>query len=118
MSLFRKKMKAVKSDYSDFEAPKEPKSIKNPAKRTVINIVATLLFALVYYYVDLTAINLKSESFYSFLLMCCLVYGVVSVITAGFKTTTLKGYFQFVKKQCSIPFFIAGSPPCACSLVP
>ena len=107
MSLFRKKMKPVKSDYSDFEAPKEPKSIKNPAKRTAINIVATLLFAIVYYYVDLTAINLKSESFYSFILMCCLVYGVVSVITAGFKTTTLKGYFQFVKKQCRIPFFIA-----------
>ena len=109
MSLFGKKMKPVKNDYGDFEPKKEPKSIKNPVKRTFINIAATLLFAFGYFYVDLPALNFKSEGFYSFILMCCLVYAVVAVVTAGFKTDTLKGYFRFVKKQCSIPFYVAAA---------
>ena len=69
MSLFKKKMEPVKSDFGDFEPPKTPKTVKSPATRTLINSLVTLLFAAVYFYVDLPPISLKSERFYAFVLL-------------------------------------------------
>ena len=62
MSLFKKKMQPVKSDFGDFEPPKEPKSVNNPIKRTLINTVVALLFAAGYFYVDLPPINIVSDA--------------------------------------------------------
>ena len=107
MSLFKKKMEPVKSDFGDFEPPKTPKSVQSPVKRTLINTLVTLLFAAAYFYVDLPPINLKSERFYAFVLLCCLIYGVSAAATAGFKAPSMKEYFGFVKKQCKIPFLVA-----------
>ena len=107
MSLFKKKMEPVKSDFGDFEPPKAPKTVKSPVKRTLINSLVTLVFAAVYFYVDLPPISLKSERFYAFVLLCCLIYGVCAAATAGFKAAGMKEYFGFLKKQCRIPFLVA-----------
>ena len=108
MALFKRKMEPVKvNDFGDFEPPKAKKTVKSPVKRTIINSVVALIFAAVYFYVDLPPINLKSERFYSFVLMVCLIYAVSAVVTAGFKAGSLKEYFLFVKKQCTIPFLVA-----------
>ena len=115
MALFKKKMKPVQvNDFGDFEPPKQQKSVKSPATRTLINSVVALVFAAVYFYVDLPPINLKAERFYSFLLMVCLIYAVSAVVTAGFKAGSLKEYFRFVKKQCAIPFFVAALSLAVC----
>ncbi|MGM9662903.1 MAG: CvpA family protein [Oscillospiraceae bacterium] len=114
MSLFKRKMKAVKSDFSDFEPPKEPRSVKSPVKRTLINVVVTLVFGLVYFYVDLPPLNLKAERFYTFLLLLCLIYCVSAVITAGFKAQGMKDYFRFVKRQCRVPFYVAVAALAVC----
>ncbi len=115
MALFKKKMEKVSTnDFGDFEPPKEKKGVRSPVKRTLINTVVALLFAGVYFYVDLPPINLKSERFYAFILMVCLIYAVSAVVTAGFKAGSMKEYFGFVKKQCRIPFWVAMAALAVC----
>ena len=88
---------------------KERKPIGSPIARTLINLLVTLIFGAVYFYVTLPAINLKSPDFYIFALLLCAVYAVCAVITSGFQGTGAKGYFGFVKKQCRVPFFAAAA---------
>ena len=90
--------------------PRKPrKAIGNAFTRTLINLAATLVFALVYFYVELPTINLHAEEFYVFAFLCCAVYCVCAVLTSGFQGEGVKGYVHFVKKQCTVPFlaFIA-----------
>ncbi len=86
---------------------KERKPVGTPLGRTLLNLAVTLVFAAVYYYIVLPPINLKSEEFYAFALLICAVYGVCAVLTSGFQGTGAKGYFGFLKKQCTVPFILA-----------
>lgn len=89
--------------------PKERKAIGSPVSRTLINLAVTLVFAAVYFYAALPALNLKSGDFYVFVLLVCGVYAVCAMLTSGFQGTGFKGYFSFVKKQCLIPLILAGA---------
>ena len=92
----------------DPAAPKKArKGIGSAFGRTVINLVVTVLFAAVYYYVILPPINLHSGDFYTFLVLTCGVYVLCAMLTSGFQGTGAKGYFQFLKKQCAIPASLA-----------
>ena len=88
---------------------KSRKPIGNAFTRTLINLGVTLVFALVYFYAELPAINLHAEEFYVFAFLVCAVYCVCAVLTSGFQGDGVKGYVGFVKKQCTVPFlaFIA-----------
>ena len=88
---------------------KPRKPIGNAFTRTLINLGVTLVFALVYFYAELPAINLHAEEFYVFSFLVCAVYCVCAVLTSGFQGDGVKGYVGFVKKQCTVPFlaFIA-----------
>ena len=88
---------------------KPRKAIGNAFTRTLINLAVTLLFGLVYFYVELPAINLHAEEFYVFAFLLCAVYCICAVMTSGFQGEGVKGYVHFVKKQCTVPFlaFIA-----------
>ena len=83
------------------------KPIGTPLTRTLINLLVTVVFAAVYFYVVLPAINFKAREFYTFIFLVCAVYCVCAVITSGFQGTGVKGYFGFVKKQCKIPGLVA-----------
>ena len=85
------------------------KPIGTPLTRTVINLLVTLLFAAVYFYVTLPALNFKSGDLYVFLFLICAVYCGCAVITSGFQGDGVKGYFGFVKKQCKIPALVAAA---------
>ena len=97
----------------DGAAPKRTrkprKPIGNAFTRTLINLGVTLVFALVYFYAELPALNLHAEEFYVFAFLVCAVYCVCAVLTSGFQGEGIKGYVGFVKKQCTVPFlaFIA-----------
>ena len=92
----------------DPAAPKKArKAIGSAFGRTVINLVVTVLFAAVYYYVVLPPINLHSGDCYTFLVLTCGVYVLCAMLTSGFQGTGAKGYFQFLKKQCAIPTALA-----------
>ena len=86
---------------------KTRKAIGTPFGRTMINLLVTLVFGAVYFYVVLPPINLKAQEFYVFVILLCAVYAFCAVLTSGFQGTGVKGYFGFVKKQCKIPLFVA-----------
>ena len=95
----------------DASQPQRPKRERKPRKaignaftRTLINLGVTLLFGLGYFYFELPALNFHAEEFYVFVFLLCAVYCVCAVLTSGFQGEGVKGYFGFVKKQCTIPF--------------
>ena len=98
---------------ADASQPQRPKRERKPRKaignaftRTLINLGVTLLFGLGYFYFELPALNFHAEEFYVFVFLLCAVYCVCAVLTSGFQGEGVKGYFGFVKKQCTIPFLV------------
>ena len=85
---------------------KPRKPIGTPVTRTLINIAVTALVGLVYFYVELPALNPHAEEFYFFVFLLCAVYCGCAVLTSGFQGTGARGYLGFVKKQCTIPFLV------------
>ncbi|MBP1757775.1 MAG: hypothetical protein H6Q61_24, partial [Firmicutes bacterium] len=79
---------------------------KSTSFRVALSIVITFVFAAIYFYVTLPAINLHNTSFYSFLAVCLLLYIVVAMILMGMDpgkaSLTLKDYIAFAKSQCKI----------------
>ena len=88
---------------------KPRKAVGTPVTRTIINIVVTLVFAALYFYVVLPAINFKAGELYVFVLLVCAVYALCAIFTSGFQGEGWKGYFGFLKKQCLIPLIIAAA---------
>ena len=88
---------------------KPRKAIGNAFTRTLINIVVTLVVGLAYFYVELPALNFHAEEFYVFVFILCAVYCICAVFTSGFQGEGAKGYFQFVKKQCIVPFWLVAA---------
>ena len=89
--------------------PRKPRkarrTVGNAFTRTLINLAVTLVFGLVYFYLELPALNFHAEEFYVFAFLLCAVYCVCAVFTSGFQGDgTVKGYFGFVRKQCAVPF--------------
>lgn len=96
-----------------FTPPQRPKRPRKPRKaignaftRTLINLAVTLAVGLVYFYLELPALNLHAEEFYVFAFLLCVVYCVCAVVTSGFQGEGVKGYVGFVKKQCTVPFLV------------
>lgn len=88
-------------------AKKERKPIGTPLGRTLLNLVVTLVVAALYFYVNLPALNFHDGGLYAFVLLICIVYCVMAVLTSGFQGDGVKGYVSFVKKQCKIPAALA-----------
>lgn len=85
---------------------KKRKSVGNPFTRILINLVVTLIFGLIYFYLKLPALNFHSEEFYLFVFLLCAVYCICAVFTSGFQGKGAGGYFRFVRKRCAIPCVI------------
>ena len=64
---------------------KERKPIGTPLGRTMLNLLVTLLFAGIYYYVALPALNIHSGDLYVFIVLLCGVYALCAVLTSGFQ---------------------------------
>ena len=93
--------------YSRPQRERKPrKPIGTPLTRTLINLAVTAVVGLVYFYVELPALNPHAEEFYVFVFLLCAVYCGCAVLTSGFQGTGAKGYLGFVKKQCTIPFLV------------
>lgn len=97
-------------------APRRPRRARKPRKavgnaftRTLINLAVTLAVGLVYFYLELPALNLHAEECYVFVFLLCAVYCICAALTSGFQGEGVKGYFGFVKKQCTIPFLAAAA---------
>ena len=51
--------------------------------KKLLNLVLTLLFGFIYYYIVLPPINFQSEEFYTFLILVCAVYIGCSILTGA-----------------------------------
>ena len=79
-------------------------------KRTAINLLVTLVFGFVYFYIELPPINLQSQEFYLFFFLLSAVYCVASVITSGiWKAMGQDKFFESVKVNCRIPLGICAA---------
>lgn len=87
-------------------ARKPRRAIGNAFTRTLINLAVTLAAGLLYFYLELPALNFHAEEFYVFLFLLCAVYCVCAVVTSGFQGDGVKGYVGFVRKQCTVPFLV------------
>ncbi len=76
-------------------------------KRTLLSILITVVFAAVYFYVALPAINLRDPGFYRFLIVCMVVYMAVSVLASGIGIQKdPREAFQHLKAICKIPLVL------------
>lgn len=81
----------------------KPKTIK----RILINLAITLVFGLIYFYVELPAINLQNPGFYAFFLILTLIYCILSIISLGlYKTGDRHEFLVSIKKYCLTPVII------------
>ena len=79
------------------------------SKRTLINLLITLVFALVYFYIELPAINIHDPDFYSFFFLLSVVFCVLSIVSLGLHRIHDKfAFWEAVKKNCLIPVLICG----------
>ena len=90
--------------------PRKPrKPIASRGARIAVNLIVTLVAGLVFFYLQLPALNLHAEEFYGFVFLLCLIYCGCAVVTSGFQGEGAKGYFTFVKKQCLVPFLLVAA---------
>lgn len=79
------------------------KKPKTKAQKILINLVVTLLFGVVYFYLALPALNFQAEEFYIFLFLMSAVYILSALVTSGMDLQGrggFKEYFHFIKSQC------------------
>ena len=81
------------------------KPIGTAVTRTIINLAVTLLVGLLYFYLELPALNFHSPDLYVFLFLLLAVYCGCAIFTSGFQGEGLGGYVRFVRRQCTVPFF-------------
>lgn len=74
---------------------------------TAMKILATAVFAFIYFYVELPAINLQDSEFYTFVLIVCAVYCAISIVTVGvYRVENVIELVDAVKKNCFFPALI------------
>ncbi len=78
------------------------------AKIVIRNLIITLLFAAVYFYVALPAINLHNPEFYGFFFILSAIFCVLSIISnAAIRTETDgKEVWKKIKQSCAVPLII------------
>ncbi len=79
---------------------------KNAKKKIVINIILTVIFAAVAYYLMIPALNFKAIEFYMYIAFVCLIYLGLTVFTS--KLALHPEYTPYVKKRSVVPGIVIG----------
>ena len=76
--------------------------------RVVFSLVVTLLFACVYFYIALPAINLHDPGFYFFFLLCSVIFCLLCIITGDYAKADggAGAGLRAVWKNCKIPLIL------------
>ena len=83
---------------------------QNKTGRLLLKLLLTLVFALVYFYFELPALNLKDPSLYSFVLICTVVYIVLSLLFAGLRQRPdPRELLLHLKAHCVVPLILVGA---------
>lgn len=79
---------------------------KNAKKKIAINIILTVIFAAVAYYLMIPALNFKAIEFYMYIAFVCLIYLGLTVFTS--KLALHPEYTPYVKKRSVVPGIVIG----------
>lgn len=79
-------------------------------KRTVLNIILTLIFGAIYYYFALPAFNLHAAELYSFVIILLLVFIGLTLLSSGLTAILAdpREAVNAVKTNCKIPLLLIG----------
>lgn len=79
-------------------------------KRTIINLLITIVVGLIYFYFKLPAINLHDPELYTFVLILAAIYCVLSILTQGLHKAESGGeLWRSIKTHCSIPVIVCAT---------
>lgn len=96
-----------KGDAKPEHKPAQPKAPKGTAaSRLIISLLAALVFAGVYYYIELPALNIHNFGFYWFIILICLVFSACMIFLRGFRADTPMEYISYSRKKLPIPFWL------------
>jgi len=96
-----------KGDAKPEHKPAQPKAPKGTAvSRLIISLFAALVFAGVYYYIELPALNIHNFGFYWFIILICLVFSACMIFLRGFRADTPMEYISYSRKKLPIPFWL------------
>ena len=88
--------------------PKEPRpAVQLPSwswKRFIISLIITLVFAALYFYMALPALNVHSGELYSYLFLILLVF---CLCMCPIRRTGPRTFVTYVRKRLVVPFWIA-----------
>lgn len=87
--------------------PAQPKAPKGTAaSRLIISLLVTVIFAGVYYYFKLPALNIHNIGFYGFIILIFLVFSACMIFLRGFRADTPMEYIAYSRKKLPIPFWL------------
>lgn len=99
-----------KGDAKPEHKPAQPKAPKGTAaSRLIISLLAALVFAGVYYYIELPALNIHNFGFYWFIILICLVFSACMIFLRGFRADTPMEYISYSRKKLPIPFWLVAA---------
>lgn len=93
--------------------PKKPRKTLSKGSVIIWSLVITIVFAFLYFYFQLPALNIHSGDLYVFIILICLVWCAASLILGGFRGSSVKEYVSTARKKAAVPFYII----CLCALV-
>jgi hypothetical protein len=81
-----------------------PKGSK--ASRLLISLSVMIVFGLVYFYVNIPALNYQSGQLYWFIFWLCVVYSLCMLMLRGYRADKPGEYVKYFRKQMAVPFWI------------
>ena len=79
-------------------------------KRTLVNILLTLVFAAVYYYAALPALNPHAPELYRYLILVLVVFIVLTLLSSGLAAVLMSGReaVNAIRRNCLVPVIAVG----------
>jgi hypothetical protein len=85
---------------------KKKKQGMSGGKSTLVSLLLTLVFAAIYFYVAIPAINPHALEFWFSLILVLAVFVVLRVFTGGMRPTKNESLGEVVKKKCKVPVIL------------
>lgn len=76
-----------------------------PLTRILWSLLVTAIFAGLYFYFALPALNVHNPEFYWFLFWICIVFSAVMIFLSGFRGSATE-YVRYTKRTLKVPFWI------------
>lgn len=88
---------------------KTHRSRGTPLTRVLISLAVTLIFAFIYFYIKLPALNIHAGEFYWYVFWTCLVFCAAMTLLSGFRAEKPTGYVAYARKSLAVPFYIVAA---------